>query len=111
MKCHALHIGNKKEMCLVLKAHETDIERRESTVYLGDSIENNASNKQTIDKRRNSGVSAISEIFALVDEESIGYYYFEVLITLRDSILISKLLFNSEVLYGLSKENVKKMKK
>ena len=41
------------------------------------------SNKQTMDRRKNSGIGAISEIFSLVNEESLGYFYFEILFALR----------------------------
>ena len=109
IKCHALHIRNKKEACPILKAHDINIERKKSTVYFGDSISDDASNNQTIEQRKSPGLGAINEIYSLADAESLGYFYFEVLITLRDSILISKLVFNAEVWYGVSKDNIKKL--
>ena len=63
IKCHALHIRNKKEACPILKAHDINIERKKSTVYLGDSISDDASSNQTIEQRKNSGLGAISEIY------------------------------------------------
>ena len=42
-------------------------------------------------------------------EESLGFYYFEILNILRDSILVSKLVFNTEVWYNVNKENIRKL--
>ena len=40
---------------------------------------------------------------------SLGHYYFEIALILRESILVSKLVFNSEVWYNLSIKQLKKL--
>ena len=107
-KCHVMHIG-KKETCYPLKAHNTILSKTDFAVYLGDTLMSTGANCKTIESRRNLGIGAISQIFSLVDEESLGHYYFEILNVLRDSILMSKLIFSSEIWYNVTKENIKKI--
>ena len=107
-KCHSIHIG-KHKTCYPLKAHETVIKEKDSAVYLGDTILNTGSNNKTIESRRNLGIGAISQIFSLVEEKSFGHFYFDILSILRDSVLVSKLVFNSEIWYNLTKDNIRKL--
>ena len=45
----------------------------------------------------------------MLNMTSLGHYYFEIALILRESILVSKLLFNSEVWYNLSNKQIEKL--
>ena len=45
----------------------------------------------------------------MLNMTSLGQYYFEIALILRESILVSKLLFNSEVWYNLSNKQIEKL--
>ena len=109
LKCHALHVRVNSNNCPQLKAHSSNIKRESSAVYLGDKIRFDGSNTESVDMRRNNGIGAISQIFALVESESLGPFYFEVLSTLRDSILLSKMIFSTEVWFSVTNDNIKKL--
>ena len=43
---------------------------------------------------------------SILDELSLGHFYFEMGIMLRNSLLLNKLLVNSEIWYGLSEKQI-----
>ena len=77
--------------------------------YLGNIIFNSRTNDKNIDNRRNQGLAAISQIVSMLNLISLGHYHFEISLILRDSILISKLTFNSEIWYNLTKTQIIKL--
>ena len=62
-----------------------------------------------IDHRRNQGLAAVSEVTSMLDRVSLGHFHFEISLILRDSILISKLVFNSEIWYNLTNQQLVKL--
>ena len=104
-KCVSLHIGGNNTRCPELKVHQTTINSKSSAIYLGDQLWSDATNDATIEVKRNQGVGAVSQIMSLVDQVTLGHYFFEVLLILRDSMFVSKLLLNAEVWYNISKRN------
>ena len=65
--------------------------------YLGDVICNSGSNEKNITSKANKGVGTISQIFSMLSQVSLGHFYFETALVMRDSMLISKLVASSEV--------------
>ena len=108
-KCHSIHVGQNRSNCPNLKAHNTDIKQQTSALYLGDQVRFDGLNNESVDARRNSGIGAISQIFSFVEADSLGPFYFEILFTMRDSILLSKIIYSTEVWYSITKENIKKL--
>ena len=66
-------------------------------------------NDKNIEKRRNQGLATINQIISMLNMTSLGHYYFEIALILRESILVSKLIFNSEVWYNLSNKQIEKL--
>ena len=62
-----------------------------------------------IEKRKNEGLAAINQISSILNLTSLGHFYFEIALILRQSILISKLVFNSEVWYKVTSKQLEKL--
>ena len=96
-KCYNIHLGEMEET--IVKVHEHVMKVKSYETYLGDIICKSGSNDRNIDFRRNQGLSAISEISSMLDRVSLGHFHFQISLILRDSVLMSKLVFNSEIWY------------
>ena len=81
----------------------------ENEKYIGDFISNGGSNEANISRRRSIGIGAISSIFAVLNEVSLGYQYIEICLILRESILLSKILLNSESWQNLTLYQIEKL--
>lgn len=106
-KCYRIHVGECISKCPKIKVHEHEIKNVEQFTYLGDIITGNISDtkNKNIENRRGQGIAPTSQIFSLLDQLSLGYYYFEMALIMRDSILISKLVFNIEVWLNMNIKN------
>ena len=60
----------------------------------------------TIAARKSTGLGIVTQILLMLDEVSFGEHYFEIGLMLREAMLINGLLFNSEIWYNLSKNNI-----
>ena len=70
--------------------------------YLGDIISRDGKNTANIKARQNKGKGVITTIMSLLQELCLGKYYFEVAAMLRNSILISSVIYNSGALYNIT---------
>ena len=109
LKCYKLHVGTKSEGCSKLKINDTYINNVTHAKYLGDYLCNNGSHDKSIESRRGQGLGAVSQITSLLNQVSLGYYYFDISLIFRDSLLVSKLIFNTEVWSDLSKSQYEKL--
>ena len=110
-KCFNIHIGKNSSKCQSLKVHNSDINRRSYETYLGDVVCNSGSNNLNINNKVNQGIGAISQIISMLNQVSLGHYYFEIAVIMRDSMLVSKLLSNSEIWYNITKDQYKKLER
>ena len=134
-KCHKMHVGNKiKEICPDLfvdgwkLCDVDDVETRTSfgkdeeiglvkmeevsdEKYLGDIIANDGKNMKNILSRVNKSIGITNQILSILDDICFGRYHFEVAVVLRNSLLLSSILTNSEAWYNLKKEEVEKLEK
>ena len=76
---------------------ETDEEK-----YLGDVISTDGSNIKNIKARIAKGTGIVNKILTILDGIPFGKHYFKVGVLLRDSLLVSSVLFNSEAWYSLT---------
>jgi hypothetical protein len=106
-KCYNIHIGSNVHS--KLKVHDETIQVKDYETYLGDIITNTGSNDRNIENRRNQGIGAINQINSMLNLTSLGHFYFEIALVLRDAILTSKLVFNSEVWYNLTTPQMEKL--
>ena len=79
--------------------------------YLGDIISQDGKNDKNITQRRNRGLGIVNDIHALLVEIMAGRENFELATLLRNSCLVSSLVFNCEAWYGLTLKHVKVLEK
>ena len=106
-KCYNIHLGEMENT--LVKVHDHVMKVKSYETYLGDIICNSDNNDRNIDHRRNQGLAAVSEVTSMLDRVSLGHFHFEISLILRDSILISKLVFNSEIWYNLTNQQLVKL--
>ena len=70
---------------------------------------NTGSNEKNVLNRYNKGVGAISQMDSMLNRMSLGHYYFEIGLVMRDTMLVSKLVYNSEVWYNVSDDQISKL--
>ena len=71
--------------------------------YLGDVISKDGRNLKNIQARVNKGVGIVKKILTMLDGIPFGKFYFEAAVILRNSLLVSSMLFNSEAWYNITK--------
>ena len=85
------------------------MEEVDSAKYLGDIIQTDGKNKRNIQKRKHHGLGAVNQIQQLLDDLCLGDYYFEAANILRNSLLLSTLLSNSETWYDITKREISEL--
>ena len=80
-------------------------------VYLGDVIANNGKNTKNLKKRISHGVGVISQVHNLLEMISFGHHSVEIGLLLRESVFLSSILYNMEVWYGMSSDEVGELEK
>ena len=60
-------------------------------------------------KRKGTGMGVITQIMRILKSVSLGHFYFEMAVLLRESLLMNGILFNSEVWYSLTKAQVNEL--
>ena len=108
-KCNKMHIGKENMMCPDLKVHGTKMGQVTHDTYLGDIISNDGSNTKNIKSRVGKGLGIISQIMNILETVSFGRYYFEIALTLRESMFINGILTNSEIWYNLKKSEMEEL--
>ena len=78
----------------------------ESDKYLGEVIRADGKNNLNIQERKIRGLAAVNQICQLLDDLCLGDYYFEAANILRNSLLLSSLLSNSETWYNLTTKEI-----
>ena len=99
----------KQVCCEGLKVHDDKITKKQYETYLGDVICSSGSNRKNIEKRTNCGVGAVSQILSTLSQVSLGHFHYEIALIFRDSMLVSKLVFSSEVWYNVKNEQYSKL--
>ena len=79
------------------------MEERTDEKYLGDLISKDGKNTKNIKARIRKGTGIVEKIMTMLEGIPFGKFYFEIAIILRNSLLISSLLCNSEAWYKLDK--------
>ena len=75
--------------------------------YLGDHISYDGKNDINIASRKNKGIGLVNEISALLVEIMAGSEHFELATLLRNSCLVSSMIFNCEAWYKLTLKQIK----
>lgn len=85
------------------------MEEVDSAKYLGDIIQTDGKNKRNIQERKNRGLGAVNQIQQLLDDLCLGDYHFEAANILRNSLLLSSLVSNSETWYDVTKKEISEL--
>ena len=104
-KSVAVHIGAAKKCtlpCPSLKVHSDPMDSRDKTRYLGNIISSKGGVSDTIEDRRKIGWGKISTIMGILDEVDMGANRIEAGLMLRQSILVSSLLYSAEAWSGVT---------
>ena len=127
-KCKKLHVGKICEnfKCQTLKVdkweefeirnEETGIDEIEDVCkekeimeekteekYLGDVISTDGRNIKNVKARVAKGKGIVNRIVTILDGIPFGKFYFEIAAILRNSLLVSSMLFNTEAWYNVTK--------
>ena len=105
-KCHKIHIGKNEEFCPKLKVHGTEMESVNEDTYLGDVLSGDGKNTKNINKRISKGIGIMSSIFNLLDQISLGSFYFEISVILRESMFLNGILTNIDVWHNVKKSEI-----
>jgi hypothetical protein len=89
-----------------LKIEETVLKIVEKAVYLGDTFNNNGSNKDLIEDRVNKGNTCIINSISLCDEVTLGTFTVQTLLLLYQCLYIAVTLYNSQAWSKLSKNDL-----
>ena len=126
-KCKKLHVGKKEKdyKCVKMsvdkwteeerkmeKRNESyikdtfvgreEMEEKEDEKYLGDLISTDGRNLKNVRARIAKGKGIINRIFNILEILPLGKHYFEVGMILRDTLLISSVLYNAEAWYNMT---------
>ena len=99
MKKLKFHTGKTNTMCHDLKVHGTRMGKVSEDTYLRDVISQDGSNWKNIKSRAGKGLGIISQILTILETVSFGKYYFQIAMTLRESMFLNGILTNSEIWY------------
>jgi hypothetical protein len=80
-----------------------------SEKYLGQIVSNDSKNTLNISILRNKGVGIQKKIIQMLEKMPGGEYHFEIAVILRNSLLISSILTNSEVWYGVTQADTEQL--
>ena len=75
--------------------------------YLGDIVDVSLKIRSTIEDRKSKGYGMVAEIIAIVNDIPLGKYKLEIGLKLRQAMLISGLLFNSEAWHDVTEAEIK----
>ena len=78
---------------------------------MGDIVSSSGKNTKNIINRQNKGHSASTQVLQILDTIYFGKYYFQAAVVLRNSLLISSMLFNSEAWYNVTTAEIESLEK
>ena len=109
-KCHQIHIEkkpNNQNECSQLKVHDDVMKQATKEKYLGDIVDVSGKIRSTVEDRKCKGYGMVAEIIAIVNDIQLGKYKTEIGLKLRQAMLLSGLLFNSEAWHGITETEIK----
>ena len=120
IKCQNLEIGDwkvknvkstaSKEAFTKEEYHgETEISESEDEKYLGDIISKNAKNAKNISAQKCKSIGISRKIMSSLQDIYFGKFHFEVAILMRNSLMISSLLTNSEAWHNLTEADLRNL--
>ena len=81
---------------------EEIMEEKESERYLGDIISKDGRNLKNFKARVNKGIGIVKKILTMLEGIPFGKFHFEAGVIMRNSLLVSSMLFNCEAWYNIT---------
>ena len=85
------------------------MESTKQQLYLGEILSSDGTNKTNIKKKTNKAQGAINDVMLILNSVYLGDYFIEVAKTLRNSLFLSVLLNNCEILYNISNKDIQNL--
>ena len=95
-----------KEIMEDICVGKVQMEESDEEKYLGDIITKDGRNLKNIQSRINKGKGKVKRISEILNGVPFGKLYFQVAIILRNSLLVSSVLCNSETWFNLTKSEL-----
>ena len=111
-KSVVVHVGNAKKCkspCPSLKVHKEEMHEVESGKYLGNFVTSRGGVWATVEDRRNRGWGKVSQVMAILEEVALGRHRVEAGLILRQSILVSSLLWSAEAWSAVTDKELKRL--
>ena len=115
-KCHSIFVDNWKEVDGIDEAGnevikdicvgKVKMEEAEEEKYLGDTIAKDGRNLKNIQARVNKGKGIAKRILDILEGIPFEKLYFQIAIILRNSLLVSSVLCNSEAWFNITKSEL-----
>ena len=110
-KCFQMHVGKPSNGCSDLSVHGKQMLTTKSEKYLGDVLTFNGKIDENVVERYNKGCGIVNKILSTLKEVSFGFYYFQMGILFRNSMLVNGMLCSIESLYGLKMHHIETLEK
>ena len=95
-KCFKMHVGSKsKNCCPVLMVKENEMKTSNRETYLGDVLTTDGKITANIQSRCDRGQGIINQSISMLQEISFGYFYFEIAMMFRNSMLLNGIMCSS----------------
>ena len=108
-KCYKIHIAKKTKdvrKCETdLMVHDEPMKSASEAKYLGDILNEEGTIDGTIEDRRLKGIGIMNQVSSILNSISLGFYYLDIALVLREAKLINGTLTNSEVWPSLNKQH------
>ena len=88
---------------------EHKIENSNEERYLGDMITTDGKNFKNVSARKGKGFGIVDKILSILNDVYFGPYYFQAALMLRNSLLLSSILLNSECWYHLTNTDIQSL--
>ena len=79
--------------------------------YLGDLISSDGTHTKKVQERSNKGLGVINQIMNILQSTYFGKHFFEIAMVLKESLLLSSLLLNSEAWVNYTDKDVRILEK
>ena len=96
-------------MCESLKVNNHLINNVKTSKYLGDILSNDGKHKVNVLERKRKAIGIISDVFAILDELPLASKHVETGLLLRQTVLLSSLLFNTESVGNYTESDINAM--
>ena len=83
------------------------MEVKQEQLYLGDLLAADGTHTKNVQLRRSKGIGVINQIMQILSSTYFGKYFFEIAMVLRESLLLSSLLLNSEAWVNYSVQDLR----